>query len=130
MRIEHIALWASNLEALKDFYIKYFNATANNGYHNVQKDFRSYFLTFDGGARLEIMNAPGLQALDDPAQQYFGCCHLAMDVGSKDDVIQLTERLRADGHPVVSEPRTTGDGYFESVVLDPEGNRIEIVMGD
>ncbi|MCT4663487.1 MAG: VOC family protein [Tissierellales bacterium] len=125
-KIEHIAIWSKDIERLKDFYIKYFRAKANDGYHNKTKGFRSYFLSFDDGSRLEIMNMDGILEIEKSDSQYLGYSHLAMNVGTKDDVIELTERIRCDGYEVVGEPRTTGDGYFESVILDPDGNRIEI----
>lgn len=127
MRIEHVALWTKDLEKLKDFYIRYFNASANEKYTNPVKKFQSYFLTFEGGARLEIMRRPDIEERDD-SKTYFGYAHIAFAVGSKEKVLELTETLRNDGYVVHSEPRTTGDGYFESGVLDPEGNLVEITI--
>ncbi|GAB2777395.1 VOC family protein [Rhabdobacter roseus] len=134
MRIDHMALYTFQLEAMRAFYIKYFGATSNEKYLNPRKGFASYFLSFGqegtpgGGARLEIMQkeqvpAHGLGA----GAEYIGLTHLALAVGTRPEVDALTERLRADGYPVVGEPRTTGDGYYESVVLDPDGNRLELV---
>jgi lactoylglutathione lyase len=126
-KIEHIAIWSRDIEKLKDFYQHYFQATANEKYFNPKKNFESYFLSFQDGCRLEIMQMPGIPAsTNDVHKQFMGLIHFAISVGSKDAVDTLTEQLRQDGHEIVGEPRTTGDGYYESVVLDPEGNRIEI----
>lgn len=125
MKIEHVAMWTNNLEGLKDFYINYFNARANRKYVNENKKFQSYFLSFDEGCRLEIMEIPSINE-NSPNNEFLGLTHLAISVGSKDKVLELTHRLRKDGFRVLSEPRTTGDGYFESVIADPEGNRVEI----
>ncbi|HXL56854.1 MAG TPA: VOC family protein [Chitinophagaceae bacterium] len=127
MHIEHLAIWCNNLEKMKQFYCTYFNAKANNKYNNASKSFSSYFLSFEKGPRLELMQMPGIpQNINDPAQQYTGIIHFAISAGSKEEVNRLTEQLKADGFLVVGEPRITGDGYYESVILDPEGNRIEI----
>ncbi len=127
MRIEHIALWSGDIELLKEFYMKYFGAQPGARYVNAGKSFQSYFLSFDEGSRLELMQMPGIPAnKNDPMQQNIGMIHFALSVGSEQAVIDTTNRLRADGFSIVSEPRRTGDGYFESCVLDPEGNRIEI----
>ncbi len=127
MKIEHIAIWVRDIEILKDFYMKYFGASSNNKYTNIKKSFKSYFLSFDNGARLEIMQMPNIKDNNnDPHDQSFGFIHIAVSVGSKQKVIDLTEKLRTDGYVIVGEPRKTGDGYFESCILDPENNRIEI----
>lgn len=127
MRIEHIAMYVNDLEAARDFFIKYFSASSNTGYHNSKTDFKSYFLTFDDGARLEIMNRP---IIEDPKKTLFrtGFVHVAFSVGSKERVDALTARMKADGYDVVSGPRTTGDGYYESCVIAIEGNQIEITV--
>lgn len=125
MKIEHIAMYLNDLEAGKEFFIKYFNATSNEIYHNKKTNFRSYFLSFDDGARLEIMNKPVMDDLDKPLNRT-GLVHIAFQVGSKDKVNELTARLKEDGYEVVSGPRTTGDGYYESCVVAIEGNQIEI----
>lgn len=127
MKIEHIALWTNDLENMKSFYMKYFHAIANNKYTNHQKQFESYFLSFESGARLELMRKPEY-ASREASLNHLGYAHLAFSVGSKDKVIQLTETLKNDGYTVQSEPRTTGDGYFESCILDPEGNLVEITV--
>lgn len=129
MKIEHVALWTHDLERLKDFYVGYFGAQSNDKYVNPRKGFESYFLSFETGARLEIMQMPSIPtSLNNIEQQFTGYIHIAYAVGSREAVDSLTERLRADSYRVVGEPRTTGDGYYESVVLDPDGNRIEITV--
>ncbi len=127
MKIEHIAMYVNNLEAVKDFFIKYFNAVANDGYHNSATGFRSYFLSFEDGARVEIMNKPGTS---DRAKELSrtGYIHIAFSVGSKEKVDELTRRLEADGYKVVSGPRVTGDGYYESCIIGIEGNQVEITV--
>jgi lactoylglutathione lyase len=129
MRIDHIAIWAKDLEQLKVFYEKYFQAKAGEKYFNPKKNFNSYFLTFDSGCRLEIMQMPGIpESANDIYKQFSGLIHFAIGVGTKEKVDSITESLRKDGYEIVGEPRTTGDGYYESVALDPEGNRIEITV--
>ena len=125
MLIEHIAMYVNDLEKAKEFFEKYFHATSNVGYHNKTSDFCSYFLTFDGGARLEIMNKPGMVDADKPLART-GYIHIAFRLGSKEAVDRLTAELKADGYAVVSGPRTTGDGYYESCIIGIEGNQIEI----
>jgi lactoylglutathione lyase len=129
MRIEHLAIWTKDIELIREFYCKYFDCKAGDKYFNPKKNFESYFLSFAEGSRLEIMRKPGIlsrkPSLND---ELFGLAHFAVSVGSKERVDALTERLRADGYAIVGEPRTTGDGYYESVVLDPEQNRIEITV--
>ena len=125
MKIEHIALYVNDLEKARDFFITYFDAVSNEGYHNVRTDFRSYFLSFGDGARLEIMTKPDLTDSGDFLNR-FGYAHLAFSVGSKEAVDTLTARLKADSYTVFSGPRTTGDGYYESCIIGFEGNIIEI----
>ena len=127
MRIEHIAMYVNELEAARDFFIKYFNASSNAGYHNQTTGFRSYFLTFDDGARLEIMNTPGMSD-GEKAINRTGYSHLAFSVGSREAVDDLTDRLKKDGFQVTSGPRTTGDGYYESCIVGLEDNLIEITV--
>lgn len=127
MHIEHIAMYVNNLEKAKDFFVKYFNATSNDGYHNKTTDFRSYFLEFDDGARLEIMNKPIMED-DKKALTRTGYIHIAFSLGSKEAVDELTERMKNDGYEVISGPRTTGDGYYESCIVGIEGNQIEITV--
>lgn len=127
MKIEHVAMYVKDLEKAKDFFVKYFEAKANNGYYNVKTGFRSYFLNFEDGARLEIMNKPQIaDGEKEPAKA--GYIHIAFRTGSKERVDMLTEKMRADGYEVISGPRTTGDGYYESCILGIEGNQIEITV--
>lgn len=125
MKIEHAALYVFDLEGARDFFVRFFGGKAGAGYHNKTTDFRSYFLSFDGGARLEIMTRPGL-APAAPEDLKTGWAHLAFSVGSRENVDALTEKLRQAGYPVLSGPRVTGDGYYESCVRGFEGNLIEI----
>lgn len=125
MHIEHIAMYVNDIEKTKEFFVKYFNATSNEGYHNPNTDFRSYFLSFDDGTRLEIMNRPQMKD-EEKTLNRTGYIHIAFSLGSKKQVDDLTERLRNDGFSVVSGPRTTGDGYYESCIIGIEGNQIEI----
>lgn len=127
MKIEHIAMYINDLEATKDFFINYFDAKANSGYHNSTTGFRSYFLTFEDGARLEIMNKPGMSDLEKDTTRT-GYIHIAFSVGSKEKVDALTDRLKTDGYDVISGPRTTGDGYYESCIIGIEGNQVEITI--
>ena len=116
MHIEHIAMYVNDIEKTKEFFVKYFNAISNDGYHNANTDFRSYFLTFGDGARLEIMNRPQMKD-EEKTLNRTGYIHIAFSLGSKKQVDDLTERLRNDGFSVVSGPRTTGDGYYESCII-------------
>ena len=127
MKIEHVAMYVNDLEAAKEFFVRYLGGRANEGYHNKITDFRSYFISFDDGARLEIMRKPQMV---DPKKDLnrTGFVHVAFSVGSKEKVDELTERLKADGFPVVSGPRTTGDGYYESCIVGIEDNQIEITI--
>ncbi len=127
MKIEHIAMYVNDLEAAKEFFVRYFEASSNDGYHNRTTDFRSYFLTFSDGSRLEIMSRPQMDdSIKTPART--GYIHIAFSVGSKEKVDALTARLREDGYETISGPRTTGDGYYESCVAGIEGNLIEITV--
>ena len=126
MRINHLALYTNNLERMRSFYMKYFNATSNEGYHNKTTGLRTYFLSFEDTTRLELMTRPQLEEIT-PAPFQTGYIHIAFSAGSKDNVDSLTAQLEKDGYTVASKPRTTGDGYYESCVLDPDGNQIEIV---
>lgn len=127
MRIEHIAMYVNDLERTREFFEKYFGAVSNEGYHNPKTGLRTYFLSFDNGARLEIMNRPGMVD-DEKALARTGYMHIAFSLGSKETVDRLTAQLREDGYEVVSGPRTTGDGYYESCILGIEGNQIEITV--
>ncbi len=127
MRIEHAAIYVKDIEQSKDFFVRYFGAVSNEMYHNPKTGLRTYFLTFDGGSRLELMTRPDLcPSVKNPLQ--CGFIHIAFSVGSKEKVDSLTETLRKDGYCVVSGPRTTGDGCYESCVKDKEDNLIEITI--
>lgn len=128
IRIEHVALWTEEVERLVQFYSKYFNATAGARYVNPAKGFESRFVNFEGGgARLEVMQSTRVEAVKHaPGAQRMGRTHLAVSVGSDSGVDELTDRLRRDGYEAIDGPRRTGDGYYESVTRDPDGNRIEI----
>lgn len=125
MHIEHIAMYVNDLEKTRDFFVKYFDAVSNEGYHNPNTDFRSYFLSFEDGARLEIMYKPNMTQHEKELAST-GYIHIAFQVGSKEAVNELTNRMKNDGYTVVSGPRTTGDGYYESCIIGIEGNQIEI----
>ncbi len=127
MKIEHIAMYVNDLEGVRKFFLKYFGAKSNDGYHNTKTDFRSYFLTFDDGARLEIMNKPEMSDLSKDLART-GYMHIAFSVGSKEKVDALTAELKTDGYEVISGPRTTDDGYYESCIVAIEGNQIEITV--
>ena len=127
MKIEHIALYVEDLEGARNFFIKYLGAKPNEGYHNPQTDFRSYFLSFEDGARLEIMQRPEMVNLPKEAART-GYAHIAFSVGSREKVDALTAELKADGYDVVSGPRITGDGYYESCIVVMEGNQVEITV--
>ena len=129
MKIEHVAIWSKNIESLKSFYEKYFNACSNDKYTNHTRGFSSYFLSFESGARLEIMQMDSIpDSADNPYKEHIGYIHLAFSVGTEEKVDSLTAQMKKDGFEVLDGPRRTGDGYYESVVLDPEKNRIEITV--
>lgn len=127
MKIEHTAIYVRDLERTKHFFEKYFSAVSGDMYHNRNTGFCSYFLSFNGGARLEIMSIPGMDDAEKRLKRT-GFAHIAFSVGSKEKVDELTEWLRKDGFDVISGPRTTGDGYYESCILDMEKNQIEITV--
>ncbi|MBP1677651.1 MAG: acetyltransferase [Bacteroidetes bacterium] len=126
MKIAHIAIWTKDLEAMKDFYTRYFEGKSNVKYVNNSTLFESYFISFDDGATLELMQKQSVTKPADTEEQ-LGLTHMAFRLGSVEAVLSLTETLRSDGYVVAGEPRTTGDGYFESVILDVEGNKIELL---
>ena len=125
MKIEHIAMYVNELEAARDFFVTYLGGSSNDGYHNKNTDFRSYFISFDDGARLELMTKPGMTDQEKPLNRT-GYAHIAFSVGSKERVDSLTAELKSEGFEVVSGPRTTGDEYYESCIVVIEGNQIEI----
>jgi lactoylglutathione lyase len=126
MKIEHLAIWVNDLEGMKGFYETYFRTTVSDKYHNPIKNFTSYFLSFEDGPRLELMHRPDIAKKLNGLKEHIGISHFAVSVGSKEKVDALTEQIRDSGYKIIGEPRTTGDGYYESVVLDPENNTIEI----
>ena len=127
MKIEHVAMYVNDLEAARDFFVLYLEGKSNNGYHNPKTDFRSYFINFDDGARLEIMNKPAMSDQEKDVNRT-GFIHVAFSIGSPKKVDEITARLKNDGFEVLSGPRTTGDGYYESCVISIEGNQIEITV--
>lgn len=127
MKIEHIAMYVYDLEAAKDFFVKYLNGNANDGYHNKNTGFRSYFISFEDSARLELMKKPEMTD-DKKSLTRTGFIHIAFSVGSKEAVDSLTARMKGDGYKIISGPRTTGDGYYESCVIGIEDNQIEITV--
>lgn len=128
MTIDHIALWTYNLEGMRHFYMHYFNAASGHAYYNHSREFRSYFLSFSSGAKLEIMEMPNVpQNKNNLLKQYTGLIHFAINSGSRKKVDELTEKLRNDGFRVIGEPRITGDNLYEAIILDPDGNRVELM---
>ena len=127
MKIEHIAMYVNELESARDFFVKYLGGVSNGGYPNKTTGFKSYFISFDDGARLEIMNKPSMDNIAKSANRT-GYIHIAFSVGSVEEVDRLTSEIREAGFEVLSGPRTTGDGYYESCIVGFEGNLIEITV--
>lgn len=127
MEIEHVAMYVNDLESTRQFFMKYFEAVSNEGYHNKKTDFQSYFLSFDDGARLEIMKKPQMED-EKKWLARTGYAHIAFRLGSQKKVEELTAQLKKDGYQVISGPRITGDGYYESCVVGIEENQIEITV--
>ncbi|MBF4472570.1 VOC family protein [Flavobacterium sp. HJJ] len=128
MRIDHLALWTLDLEKTREFYVRYFDASSNDKYINPKTGLETYFLSFESGARLEIMTRPEVLSLkQDYTKRSIGFTHFAFDLESRENVDNLTDKLFKDGYEIIGEPRVTGDGYYESVVLDPDGNIVELV---
>lgn len=128
MRIEHLAIWTHDLEGMRNFYTHYFDAVSGSCYYNHSKEFRSYFLSFGGECRLELMEMPTVaNSRNDFKKHHIGIAHFAFRVGSRERVDQITDMLKEDGFEIISPGRMTGDGYYESAAFDPEKNRIEIV---
>lgn len=128
MKIEHVAVWVDDIERIREFYLTYFDVTCGEKYVNPTKSYTSYFLTFnEGGSRLELMNRPDIATNEHQRNLLKGLAHICISLGKKEAVNALTERFRQDGYTIASEPRTSGDGYYESAVLDPEGNYIELL---
>ena len=127
MKIEHVAMYVNDLENARDFFVKYFNGKSNDGYHNPNTGFKSYFISFDDGSRLELMNKPGMTDQEKTLSRT-GYSHIAFSVKSEAELETLTERMKADGYEVLSGPRTTGDGYYESCIVGLEDNQSEITV--
>ncbi|MBX2840699.1 MAG: VOC family protein [Flammeovirgaceae bacterium] len=129
MTINHVAIWTDQLEELKEFYVKYFQGSSNEKYINSKKGFESYFITFKDGASLELMKRVGMTEQDKNPDKFFsGFTHLAFSVGSEVKVNEFTEQLVKDGFKKLDGPRTTGDGFYESSIVDPDGNILEITV--
>jgi lactoylglutathione lyase len=127
MIIEHVAMYVNDIEKARDFFVRFLEGKSNDGYRNEKTGFRSFFISFDSGARLEIMNKPGMTD-DEKNLNRTGYAHIAFSVGSKERVDALTEQLREAGYEVAGGPRTTGDGYYESCIVALEGNQIELTV--
>ena len=125
MKINHVAIWVSDIEKSREFYEKYFGGVSNEKYENKLKGFSSYFLSFESGTRLEIMQKVNITKFSESSEKV-GIAHIAFSIGSKEKVNELTERLRKDGYKIIGEPRVTGDGYYESVICDEDNILIEI----
>ena len=126
MKIEHIAIWVKDLEKIRSFYEKYFGVTSSELYHNQKTGLKSYFICFNDGARIEIMSKSDINM--EKQENTLGYAHLSISLGSKEKVDEYTETFRKDGYKIVSKQRTTGDGYYESVISDPEDNLIELTI--
>ena len=127
MYIEHVSIYVRDLKSAKEFFIKYFDGRSNDGYYNFSTGFKSYFISFEKGPRIELMNRPDISDQDKVLFRT-GYSHIAFSVGSKEKVDSITEQLKRDGYKVISGPRITGDGYYESCVIAFEGNQIEITV--
>jgi lactoylglutathione lyase len=128
MTIDHVAIWTNQLEILKGYYVKYFNGRANKKYTNKVTGFESYFISFDSGTRLEIMQKPGIpENLNDRVtKQHQGLIHLSFGVEYMELVNRKSEEMAKAGFRILRGPRKTGDGYYEFETLDPDNNRIEV----
>jgi lactoylglutathione lyase len=128
MTIDHVAIWTTHLEKMKDYYVRYFNGIANKKYRNDEKQYESYFVSFDSGTRIELMQKPGIpENLNDTVEkQYLGIIHLAFGVENMSLVNQKLNELSDAGYKILRGPRKTGDGYWEFETLDPDNNRIEV----
>ena len=132
MKLEHVAIWTDRLETLREFYETYFDARANEKYvsdSEFKEHFESYFLSFDSGARLELMVRVGVPQGDNAdGFESTGINHIALSVETPGELDRLYGRLKDGGVKIVGEPHMTGDGYYEACVLDPDGNRVEITV--
>jgi len=127
MKIDHVAMYVANIYMAKAFFVKYFGGVASEAYRNPGTGFMNYFISFEDGARLELMSKGGVELIDNKIER-IGYAHVSFSVGSREAVNELTERLIRDGYELVSAPRVTGDGYYESCVFDLEKNRVEITV--
>lgn len=132
MKLEHIAIWTRNIEGMKDFYIRYFGAASNEKYvstHDFNEHFESYFLSFDGDCRLELMQMGRIPVGDSAGgNETIGLTHFSFSMNSNDELDALAQRLEKDGCTLIGKPRMTGDGFYEACVLDPDGNRVEFAV--
>ena len=132
MKLEHAAIWTEDLETMKEFYVKFFGGQSGKKYCNQAKKYESYFITFDQGARLELMKKAGIpeNRNDTIGSQHRGLIHLAFESSSKREVDEKAVWFSSEGIKIIDGPRTTGDCYYEFVILDPENNRIEVTTRD
>ena len=130
MKVDHIGMYVKDIQKIANFYTKYFKGTLSQpAYHNPKKNFTSHFISFESGTKLEIMHQPNIKEVkEEPKSQYIGFIHIAFSVGSKENVDKLAEQLKSDGYDIIDGPRTTGDGFYEAYVLDPENNRVEFTV--
>lgn len=128
MKIGHVALWTDRLEEVRSFYVRYFGGESSEKYVNAKKGFQSYFIRFAGETSLEVMSRTDVSGRSD--SEKLGLCHFSFTIGTRDQVDALTERFRTDGYRVLSEPRLTGDGFYESAIADPDGNWVELAAGE
>ncbi len=128
MTLEHVAIWTNQIEALKEYYVEYFDAIPNEIYTNPKTKFQSYFLSFNSGAQLELMQKPGIPENQNDIReaQYRGIIHLAFGLAHMNDVDKKAEQLQKGGFEILNGPRKTGDGYYEIETLDLDGNRLEV----
>ena len=129
MKLEHIAIWTDNVELLRNYYVSFFEGQSNEMYINPKTQFQSYFISFESGARLEIMSMPNIpdNANDTINAQHKGIIHIAFSVATKQEVDAKAALLQANGFELLNGPRVTGDGYYEFVTLDPDMNRLEVI---
>ena len=130
MKVDHIGIYVQDIKKVADFYTKYFKGTLSQpAYHNPKKNFTSHFISFESGAKLEIMHQPSIPIVKkEPNDQFIGFIHISFSVGSKENVDKLAHQLKEDGYDIIDGPRTTGDGFYEACVLDPENNRVEFTI--
>lgn len=129
MKLEYIAIWTDNIELLRNYYVSFFDGQSNEMYINPKTQFQSYFISFESGARLEIMSMPNIpdNTNDTINAQHKGIIHIAFSVDTKQEVDAKAALLQANGLEILNGPRVTGDGYYEFVTLDPDKNRLEVI---